>query len=442
MFELRESRISPVKEDMTSQVQSMIDGTSGPRRITFSPGVYRCAGLRLSSDLTLHMEEGAELHFHPDYDAYAHTEVAVVAEDSNRAMLVASGAERIAITGQGKIVCDGSRAFSVGEDTEMGVLIPAKLRPRVLVFDQCRDVRIDGLTVEDSPMWTLHFVDCDGMNLRNLAVFNNRQMPNTDGLVIDGCRDVHVERCEIRTADDGIVLKTSARAEGGTTGPCADITVSDCVIESRSCALKLGTESFSPFRDIAFRDIRIEASNRAMGIFSRDGGPVDNVRFERIEVDCNEAPAGFWGSGEAVTINTLDRRPEDGPAGAIRSVVVRKLRGVMEGAINLVAERKGDISGIVLEDIEIVQRQGPLGTGQSYDLRPTYLDRFPTDAAAGRVNAWRLDEDGKVVGVTPYPGGMPGIMIKCVPDITLDQIAIERPVPLPVGWNSDVILTV
>jgi polygalacturonase len=109
--------------------------------------------------MTLRLEEGAELAFLPDYDAYVSTSVAVEAEQSDRAMLVAQGARNITICGAGKITCGGSSAFSVGDDGAMGTLTPAKHRTRVLVLDQCSAVQITGLTVEDSPMWTLHFVD-------------------------------------------------------------------------------------------------------------------------------------------------------------------------------------------------------------------------------------------------------------------------------------------
>jgi polygalacturonase len=121
-------------------------------------------------------------------------------------------------------------------------------------------------------------------------------MPNTDGIVVDACRGVQITNCTIRTADDGIVLKTSARSDGRRPGSCGDITAQDCTIESHSCALKIGTESYADFHDIRFERIKIEASNRAIGVFSRDGGAVRNVVFRQIDLDCSETPSGFWGS--------------------------------------------------------------------------------------------------------------------------------------------------
>jgi polygalacturonase len=437
----QEIRIPPSGTAQTAAIQSAIQRTAPmPRTVTLEAGEHLCGGLVLRSDVTLKLSDGAVLRFIPDYDAYAHTEVAVEAEQSNRAMITAFGAERIAIIGSGQICCDGSSRFSRGDDAEMGTRIPLALRPRVLVFDSCRDVLLRDVSVLDSPMWTLHLVGCQDVRVQNVRVENDRRMPNTDGIVIDGCQRVLVTGCKIRTADDGIVLKTSARRGGGVAGECADIRVAGCVIESRSCALKVGTESFAPFRNLVFEDCRIEASNRALGIFSRDGGEIAGVRFSRIALSCYETPHGFWGSGEALTVSVLDRRPQLAPAGLVRDVIVEDISGTMQGAVNLVSERPGGISGVRLDRISLTQRPGPLGTARAYDTRPTPADLQPSPEAGGRINAWRKDGAGRIVGLTDYPGGMPAVFARNVADITLDQVRITRPDPLPQGWNPEAIV--
>lgn len=421
----------------TSSIQAALDtALEAPLHLTLAAGEHLSAGLRLHSDTVLELAEGAVLRFVPGYAAYAHTEVAVEAEQSNRAMIVATGAKALSITGKGRIACDGAARYTRGEDTEMGTRIPVAERPRVMVLDGCHDVEVSGIEVIDSPMWTLHFVGCTGLRLSGLRIENDRRMPNTDGVVIDGCSDVRIEDCEIRTADDGVVLKTSARIGGGTVAPCAGITVRNCVIESRSCALKIGTESYADFTGITFADCRIEASNRALGIFSRDGGAVRGVTFEDIDLDCHEAPGGFWGSGEPVTITVLDRRPDVRPAGDVLDVTIQRVKGRAPGAINLYAERPGMIRDVRLASISLTQTPGPLGTARCYDLRPTPTDLIPSDDAAGRVNAWRIGADGRIVGLCDYPGGLPAVFASGVADLTLDAIDVTRPEPLPVGWAT------
>lgn len=433
-------RISPQSGEITETLQSLFDTQTGPLHVLLEAGIHHCGGLRLRSDLTIEISDGAVLHFVPRYDAYAHTTVAIVAEESDRAMMTAVGARNIALIGGGRIFCAGSTAYTHGDDGEMGTLVASRHRPRILVLDACRDITIENLRIDDSPMWTMHFAGCDSIKVKGVAVDNDRRMPNTDGIVIDGCRNVDIIDSVFRTADDGIVLKTTRREDGSLTGPCENVSVRNCIVESRSCALKLGTESFSDFRNISFEDVRIEKSNRGLGIFLRDGGAVAGVRFVRITVDCHETPAGFWGSGEAITITVLDRRPEEFPAGAVTDVVVEDVTGRMEGAINMVAERPGGISGVTLRRVSLEQVPGPLKTGLSYDIRPTIedrFDRFPIgDKSAGRVNAWRFGPDGKIIGLIEYPGGMPGIFTQNVTRLDLDDVHVVRPRPLPEGWNE------
>lgn len=436
-------RIPAGDAPITDKLQALIDAQQGPIHIRLEAGTHLCTGLTLRSNMTLEIAKDAELRFLPGYELYATTTVAIVAEESDRAMMAARGAENIALIGEGRIFCEGSTAYSHGNDGDMGTLVASRYRPRILVLDDCRNVRIEGLRIDDAPMWTMHFAGCETISVRNVQVDNNRRMPNTDGIVIDGCRDVDIRNSSFRTADDGIVLKTTRREDGSLTGPCENVRITDCIIESRSCALKLGTESFSAFRDITFEDVRIEKSNRGLGIFSRDGGVVENIRFARISVDCSETPAGFWGSGEAVTITLLDRRPEEFPAGDVRNVVIADVTGRMEGAINFYSEREGAIHDVTLRNIMIRQEPGALGTGRCYDIRPTIddrFDRFPIgDKSAGRVNAWRYGPDGKIIGLIDYPGGMPAIFAKGVSGLTIENAQVDRPSPLPEGWNTDAV---
>jgi polygalacturonase len=442
MSEPRILHIPAAEAENSAAIQALIDqGLEGPVRVVLEPGVHRSAGLQLRSNVELHLSEGAELHFVPDYEAYAHCRVDIIAEQSDRAMIIAKNCAHIALTGDGRIVC-GGQYFSVGHDEEMGVHIPAALRPRVLMLDQCDHVRVAGLTITESPMWTLHFAECTNLTLSDLQIDNDKKMPNTDGIVIDSCRDVSLSNLTISTADDGIVLKTSARADGQPSGTCERVRAVDCTITSLSCALKLGTESYANFCDIEFKNCRILGSNRGLGIFSRDGGAVENIRFEGIELHCAETPNGYWGSGEAVTINVVDRRPEERPAGRVSGVVINQISGAMEGAINIHGERPGDVSDINLTHVHLTQKPGPLGTGLSYDLRPTPADLIPSEENNGRLNSWRKDEAGNIMGVYPYPGGMPGLFAHNVIGLEMVDVIFNRPSTLPASFNGeDIVIT-
>lgn len=290
--------IEPAQGDDTVRLQAAIDGlsASGGGRLELMAGIHVCRGLQLRSGVDLHLAAGAILRPVPDYEAYAHTSVSVIAENSDRGMIVAKDARRISLTGAGRIEA-GCDSFIVGDDETVGTFIPEEFRPRVVVFEGCDEVEISSVHICRSPMWTLHFVNCTDVAVRNVTIDNDRRLPNTDGIVLDACRGAVIEDCRISTADDGICLKTSIGPDRVAIGRCENILVRRCSVQSLSCALKIGTETHGDVTNVVFEDCSVSSSNRALGVFSRDGGRISNVRFSRIAVECRETPDGFWARG-------------------------------------------------------------------------------------------------------------------------------------------------
>ena len=103
--------------DNTSRLQAAIDdlSASGGGRLKLLAGIHLCRGLQLRSGIELHLAAGAILRPVSDYEAYAHTTVSVIAEKSDRGMIVAKGARRISLTGPGRIEA-GCESFIIGDD--------------------------------------------------------------------------------------------------------------------------------------------------------------------------------------------------------------------------------------------------------------------------------------------------------------------------------------
>lgn len=431
-----DAKIFTAHDDLcTSALQQALDECAERGvRLVLGPGLHSCGAIRLPSGADLHLSDNAVLRFVSDVDAYRDNHVDVTAESSNTAMIVAEGASNIRISGKGLILGPGPD-YIVGRLEDMGTHIPAAHRPRVLVLSGCNDVRLEDFRIQSSPMWTIHLIACSNVTAERLSIDNDREMPNTDGIVIDSCQGVVIRHCNIATADDGIVLKTSAGPDGTPVGTCRDIVVERCEIESRSCALKIGTETHGDVENIRFSDCRLSRSNRGIGLFSRDGGLIRNVEVRRIEVDTHETPDGFWGSGEAITVNVVDRRPGRA-AGRIENITFEDISGTMEGAINLVADSRSGIANVRLARIGLEQVDGPY-RGHAYDVRPTHFDLAPSPDAAGRANAWVKDENGKVIGLVAYPGGMPALFASNIESLSIEDVRFSRPSPLPAGWNAE-----
>lgn len=437
------SRIEAQPGDATARIQRAIDDAAqrGEGTVVLAAGRHEARALRLASRVDLVLEAGALLVACSDYAGLVGNTVSVLAEASDRAFLLACGVSDCGIFGPGTID-GGGPAWSLGFDADIGTLVPAALRPRVLVVEDAQRVTLSGFHITQSPMWTVHLIGSREVVVEQLRIDNDNRLPNTDGIVIDSCSDVSVSDCVIHTADDGICLKTSLRhTTGQPVGPCRRVRVQRCTVSTRSCAFKIGTESHADISDVQFSDCVAEDSNRGLGVISRDGGHIERVRFERIRVDCRETPVGFWGSGEALTLSALDRRASR-PAGTIRDVTVTGLTGRAEGALVLCAERPGLISDIRLQHLTLQQQPGPLGTAQWLDLRPTAADVAVPDGAEGRANSWVRLADGSIAGLTRYPGGLPLLYAQGVRGLQLQDGGSQRPQPLPTGWHREALLLI
>lgn len=247
--------------------------------------------MRLRDRVELHLEADAVLRLTPDYEAYlAGNSVSVIAEGSDRGLIVGQGVSGVAITGSGEIAAPG-RAYIAGDDPEVGTWVPAKLgaaRASARWIAAASRLPASGSPIHRCGPCTSWLVATCASPAS--GVENDRRLPNTDGLVIDSCHDVLVEGADISTADDGVCLKTTRRAAG--IGTCERITVRNCRVSSQSCALKIGTESFGDVTDSCSRIAQCSiptgrsASFRAMAALSAGCG------FRAFRSNATKRPTG------------------------------------------------------------------------------------------------------------------------------------------------------
>ena len=200
------------------------------------PGKFLTGSICLEDNTYIYLSPGAEVIASPNYDDFIAAESEVVAESSYRGFIFAKGKKNVGLLGYGTIN-GNAPAYNAEEADELGYRQPQKERIRTLIFEDCTNVSLEGITVIDSPMWTLHFVSCDYGRISDVKVLNSFKYTNTDAIDIDGCSNFHITGCQLRTADDGVCLKTSKK-QGELDRPCENILVDNCIIHSHSSALK------------------------------------------------------------------------------------------------------------------------------------------------------------------------------------------------------------
>lgn len=266
-----------LKKDNAPSIQKAIDKVSqeGGGTVTVPSGDFLTGPLELKSGVELHLDQGARLVGVADLKAYDKAHLTKDGKTSPFCALIYSyDKENVAITGLGTIDGQGGdKAFKVQGD-------PGG-RPMILLFRNCRNVSVSGVSLENSAHWVEYYTDCVGVRINGIKVRSHCNY-NNDGIDIES-RDVVVSNCIFDCEDDAICLK------GAGENLCENITVTNCIAASNCNAIKLGTASSTGYRNVTISNISIRHANQ------------DNFRHWSTKVEGISAPTTVI-SGIAVEV--------------------------------------------------------------------------------------------------------------------------------------------
>ena len=400
----REATPDPVLA--TRYFQAAVDAAAeSGETLVVPPGRYVLTTIYLRSGLTLELAAGAVLSPHPDLDAWPQGSWGHNKDRQPFHFLVADGAENLTVRGGGTI--DGGGPLFWGVASHPNAFIPAAARrPSPLVeLRRVKDLRLEGITILDSPGWTIHVHDGDRVHIEGITIRNDLRGPNTDGIDLNGVRDVVVRGCRVICGDDAIVLKTTADARS-----CERVLIEDCEVESGCAALKLGTESHHDFRQVTMRRCQVGPSNRGVAIYMADGGVAEDILIE----DVKGVVLGDVAFSRPLHLEVHRRRP-DSQLGAIRRLVVRRTDWVTDGRLVVLQNEPDRITDLRIEDLilryprwedpEKYPEEG--ATHQNLALRPDLRRQralLLTDLTDGLVRErWQLAEPDEQLVLPPEP---------------------------------------
>jgi polygalacturonase len=252
---------------------------------------FLCGSFELKSHVTLRLEPGSRLIASLEQSDY-----------SEPVLLRARGAQDIAIEGTGTIEGQGE-AFMISKRPY--IYRPKAFRPKLVMLDECRQVRLTGFTLHDAPRFTVQLRGCDDVAIQGIAIVNNLEIPNCDGIDPVSSRNVRISDCTIQTGDDCVAV--SSGSEGSSLGPSENITVSRCLLTSQDSALKIGSGTEGAVRNIVFTDCTVKLALRGVDIMARDAGDVENVVARNLVIQTQLFAQPWWGSSEAVYITAIPR---------------------------------------------------------------------------------------------------------------------------------------
>jgi len=378
-FNVREYGATGQKEDYAqAAIQKAIDACheAGGGRVYFPPGDYLSGTLVLKSHVTLYLEAGAtlwnsrrEADYENDFIVYKKNDSGKEGDGATPVFLYAKGAENIGIAGKGRIHGQATRTYEplkkvdgfIEQETEnarkAGVEMKMyyKVKPfTCMVFlEECKNVTIQDVSLIESTDWTLHFKWCEKVLVRGAQIYSSLEAGvNSDGIDVDGSKDVTISDCIIETGDDCIVLKTTQTF--GEARPCENVTVNNCVLVSTSTALKLGTESFADFRHITFNNCVVRNTNRGLSIVIRDGATASDVLFSNITLQTDRKHFNWWGNGDPIWLVVKKRFPGS-KVGKIERVRFQNIIATGQGTSKIEGfpGQPESISGITFSGVEL-----------------------------------------------------------------------------------------
>ena len=346
---------------------------AGGGTVTVPPGMYQCGSIRLCSNLIFQLEPGAVLLAPDSMEGYIRYPFAWELYSATTPFIYAENAENIRICGGGCIDFNG-RAFAIKDKLCIGNNIPQEffidthydmpprdMRPnRLVFFFACKDVEITGITLKDSPTWTLVFHDSQFINIHHIRVDNDLRIPNNDGIHCCGCRDVIISNSFFSCGDDCIAI--TSISDGNLVSE--RFIISDCIFKSVSAAVRIGFQD-SKVRDILLHNCIIHNSNRGISIFAGENGFVENIQMEHLSIDCRIYAGYWWGKGEPLVICSADEKSR------IRNIILRDTQIRAENSI-IISGVNNSVSEVVLENLRVQLDYGSSRPwfGKEYDLSP------------------------------------------------------------------------
>uniref|UniRef100_F4C6P0 Glycoside hydrolase family 28 n=1 Tax=Sphingobacterium sp. (strain 21) TaxID=743722 RepID=F4C6P0_SPHS2 len=234
--------------------------------VVIPAGEWLTGKIHLKSNVNLHLDKGALLLFSEnpaDYLPAVHSSWEGMECYNYSPLIYAYECKNIAITGQGEIkakmdvwetwftrpkphmesikrLYNLASAYTPLEQRQM-VNDTAHLRPQFIQFNRSENVLLEGISITNSPFWTIHTYLSKNIIIRNLNVYAHGH--NNDGVDPEMSQNVLIENCVFDQGDDAIAIKSGRNPEGWRLkAPSKNIIIRNCTVKNGHQLIAIGSE--------------------------------------------------------------------------------------------------------------------------------------------------------------------------------------------------------
>lgn len=290
--------LSETAQNNAAALMAAIEATPKGGTLRVPAGRYVTGPLTFKPHMTLHLSRGAVLFGAADRALYGQLPPYDAGGDMLgsweglpdrifKSLITAIDCPAFAIAGTGTLDGGGAEGdwWTWPKETRDGAR-----RPRTIYALRCEGLTLAGITVRNSPSWTIHPVLCDNAVFSGLTIWNPSDSPNTDGLDPEMCRHGRLEGIYFSVGDDCIAVKAGKRADDGTgdhLSATSHLSIRNCRMERGHGAVVMGSEMSGSITDVTISDCEFVGTDRGLRIKTRRGrgGEVARITCEGCSMD-------------------------------------------------------------------------------------------------------------------------------------------------------------
>ncbi|RPE71661.1 polygalacturonase [Pacificibacter maritimus] len=282
LIEARDFGLFEEAKNNAVALMAAIQATPKGGTLRIPKGRFVTGPLDLKSDMTLHLCKGATLVAPVDRGEYAQLEAydptgqmlgswEGLPDAMFKSLITAVNCTGLSVAGRGTLDGGGAEGdwWTWPKDTREGAR-----RPRTIYAVRCEGLTLAGITIRNSPSWTVHPVLCDNAVFSGLTIWNPSDSPNTDGLNPEMCRNGRLEGIHFSVGDDCIAIKAGKRSDAGDGAHLAatsHLKIQNCRMERGHGAVVMGSEMSGSITDITISHCEFVGTDRGLRIKSRRG---------------------------------------------------------------------------------------------------------------------------------------------------------------------------
>ena len=275
-------------------------------------GEWLTGQIHLKSNVNLHLSKGAVLLFDDnptDYLPAVNTSWEGMECMNYSPLIYAWKCKNIAITGEGTIkskmdlwkIWGGrprphmeslKRLYNMSYQnvpTEERLMVndTAHLRPHLIQFNRCENIRLEGFSIINSPFWTIHMYLSKNILIRKLNVYAHGH--NNDGFDPEMSQNILVEDCQFDQGDDAIAIKSGRNQEGWRLKvPTKNLVIQNCTVKNGHQLIAIGSELSGGIENVYVHDCVVNNGAKIFHVVfiktnERMGGYVNNIYIKNIK---------------------------------------------------------------------------------------------------------------------------------------------------------------